>query len=131
MIRALFLAIILAAVPAAGWSAKPDRSGFYDNLRYIAEADDYVGVRLDVRDGPQPAGEFELCEGWCNGSDVFPARMDGSTISFVYQSRRVSENGQAGSDPVAVSGRFVRRGIWLKIGDAPAEFLRLRRPNGR
>ncbi|WP_419317343.1 hypothetical protein ACN2C7_12750 [Caulobacter sp. ErkDOM-E] len=127
MIRVLGIVILLTVLPATAWSGKGNRSGFYDNLRYIDEADDYVGARLDVRDGPNPTVEFELCEGWCNGAEVFPARILGDQIQFTYLSRWIDQAGAAGADAIPVSGRFVRRGVMLKVGDAPPELLRLRR----
>jgi len=114
-------------MPVSAWSVKPDRSGFYDNLRYIAEADDYVGARLDVRDGANPTVEFELCEGWCNGAEAFPATIEGDRIRFTYLFRKISADGVPSADPIPVSGRFVRRGVMLKIGDARPELLRVRR----
>ncbi len=105
-------------------AAGPRHGGHYNNVRYIEEADDYVGARINVREGPRPTVEFELCEGWCNGSEVFPAKIDGDRISFTYLARWVSENGRKGADSIPVTGRFVRQGLLLKIGDQPPELLR-------
>ena len=127
LVRLCVVAIVLSCVTGLAANvnaAAPHRSGHYNNRRYIEEADDYVGARIDVREGPSPTVEFELCEGWCNGSEVFPAKIDGDSISFTYLSRWVSSDGHKSADSIPVTGRFVRRGLLLKIGDAPPELLR-------
>jgi hypothetical protein len=114
----------LAGLSVGAHAATARHAGLYNNIRYIEEADDYVGARIDVRPGPNPTVEFELCEGWCNGSEVFPAKIDGDRITFTYLSRWVSSDGGEGAHSISMTGRFVRRGLWLRIGDAPPELLR-------
>jgi hypothetical protein len=124
--RISLLVIALSAVcgpSLAAGAAKVDRSGSYDNVRYIEVADDYVGVRAEVRDGPRPTVDFEVCEGWCNGSEVFPATITGDRISFTYMQRSVDVDGRKSTESIAVTGRFVRRGLLLKIGEGDEELL--------
>jgi len=119
------------AMGSTATAARSSHSGHYENIRYIGEADDYVGARIEVREGDRPTVDFELCEGWCNGSEIFPATIDGDRITFTYQSRWRTQDGREGADSIRVSGRFVRQGLMLKIGDAPAELLRRRKSRPR
>jgi len=117
----LACAVVFAAASA---HAAPDHAGRYDNLRYIDEADDYVGARLTVKTGPRPTVDFELCEGWCNGSQVFPAKIEGDRLSFTYVIQSVDQNGRPSPHSLPVTGRFVKGGLILKIGDGEPEKLR-------
>lgn len=119
------LLIALAGPPVA--AAELSHSGFYTNLRYIAEADDYVGIRLEVRQGSQSTVEFELCEGWCNGAETFPAVISGDRISFTYLQRSTDQAEHETFVQVPVTGHFKRRSVMLKVGDEPAERLKLQR----
>jgi hypothetical protein len=118
--------LALLGVTIAGASSAADRAvhgGLYDSVWISTLTGDQGGVRIRVDDGPSPTVDFELCEGWCNGSEVFPAKIDGDRITFIYMSRWVSESGAPGADSIPVSGRFVRGGLMLKIGDAPPELV--------
>jgi hypothetical protein len=122
----LALACAFMLVSGAAQAA-PERAGYYENLRYITEVDDYVGVRMTVSTGPAPSVDFELCQGWCNGSEVFPAVIDGDRIAFTYVSRGETRDGQVVTHATPVTGRFVRGGVILTIGDGEPEKLRRRR----
>ena len=132
--RHILCAVALLGAMTAGASSAADRAGhggLYDSVRISTVTGDQGGVRIRVYDGPSPTVDFELCEGWCNGSEVFPAKIDGDRLTFTYVSRWVSEGGAPGADSIRVSGRFVRDGLMLKIGDAPPELVRRARPRPR
>ena len=125
--RHILWPLALLSVMTASASSAADRAvhgGLYDSVRVSAVTGDQGGVRIRVNDGASPTVDFELCEGWCNGSEVFPAKIDGDRITFTYLSRWVSEGGRPGADSISVSGRFVRDGLMLKIGDVPPELVR-------
>jgi hypothetical protein len=128
MKRQLAIAFLVAAVAAPIVHAAPrDHSGFYDNVRYIAEADDYVGVRVGVRQGATTQVEFEVCGGWCNGPETLPATISGDRLTFTFQRRWTGQGGRETIEQVSVAGRFTRGGLILNIGDEPPERLKLRR----
>lgn len=81
----------------------------YTNLRYIAEADDYVGLNLSISAGPSPVVSYELCEGWCNGPLSFPARIEGGVIRFTVKQELVDQAGNAAPPLVyRVEARLIR-----------------------
>jgi len=78
---ALYAAMfMLFAGPAS--AADAPLAGRYSNVRYIAEADDYVGLNLEIGPGSAPSVSYELCEGWCNGPHSFPARVADGVLRF-------------------------------------------------
>ncbi|WP_145998389.1 hypothetical protein [Caulobacter flavus] len=124
---ALACALMLVAGTA---HAAPDRAGHaghYDNVRYIAEADDYVGARVTVRTGAQPSVVFENCMGVCSDPEVLPARIEADRLSFTYVMRSVDQDGRPAPHSYPVTGRFVRGGLILKIGEGEPEKLRKRK----
>jgi hypothetical protein len=123
----LAIALLIAAALSIAQAAPRDRSGFYDNVRYIAEADDYVGVRVGVRQGATTQVEFEVCGGWCNGAETLPATVSGDRLTFVFQRRWTGQGGRETIEQVHVVGRFTPGGLILNIGDEPPERLKLRR----
>lgn len=128
--RKVFPVLVLTLAAVAGTSgvaAQPDHSGYYTNLRYIPGADDYVGIRLDVRQGASSTVEFEVCEGWCNGAETYPANIAGDRIAFTYRQRLNDGFGHETVVQVPVTGRFERRGVVVKVGDQPPERLKWER----
>lgn len=107
--------------------AATGHAGLYDNVRYIAEADDYVGARITVRTGPRPTVEFENCMGVCSDPEVFPAKIEGDRLSFTYVMQSVDQDGRPSPHSYPVTGRFVRGGLILKVGYGEPEKLRKRR----
>jgi len=106
------LALTALAAPSA-LGAPAGRVEMYTNLKYIAEADDYVGLNLRIRRGITPSVDYELCEGWCNGSLRFPATIEGSTIRFTVRQPLWNEKGQPAEPTVY---RVVARKVQTKRG---------------
>jgi hypothetical protein len=117
-------AALSAALSGVAIAASPNHSGFYKHLVHIEEADDYVGAQIQVMDGPKPRVRFELCEGWCNGAHVFPARIDGDRINFVLVENLTDSEGRKSVSQMPVSGRFTKRGLVLRVNGGPPELLR-------
>ncbi|MBN9319362.1 MAG: hypothetical protein J0I28_06735 [Caulobacterales bacterium] len=82
MKSALIAIGLLAAGPAASTADLAAWSGPYSDVRYIAEADDYVGTNLEILPESLPKVRYELCEGWCNGATVYPATLEYGVLRF-------------------------------------------------
>ncbi|HJV40835.1 hypothetical protein, partial [Caulobacter sp.] len=115
MLLRFFIALIFSACVGLSTAAvERDHSGFYTDLKYIAEADDYLGFRIDVHQGPKSTVEFELCEGSCYGGETLPATIEGDQISFVHEVSWTDSVGNAGITRTPVTGRFVKGGLMLR-----------------
>lgn len=75
-------ATLVLAISSGCEAAPADVAGRYSNVRHIPVADDYVGLNLEISNGPRPTVRYELCEGWCNGALVFPARVQDGVVRF-------------------------------------------------
>jgi hypothetical protein len=71
---ALLLPLALASYAHAGRGPPPP--GRYSSVVYIAEADDDLGVNLEIQgSGATRTVIYEDCEGACHGSTKFPATV--------------------------------------------------------
>jgi hypothetical protein len=117
------IGVVFLANPFHALAVGRNHSGIYGNVRYIAKADDYVGARIEVRQSTATKVVFQLCEGSCSEPQTYTAKIEGDRISFGYMVIWSASNGNHGADDVVVSGRFVKRGLMLKVGEAEAELL--------
>jgi len=105
----LFACALVAAFANGARAADPIGLVRYTNLRYIAEADDYVGLNLGISTGLSPVVSYELCEGWCNGALSFPAKIESGVIRFTVKQELVDQAGNAAPPLVyRVEARLVR-----------------------
>jgi len=121
-----FVVLTALGVMAAStaFAAAPSRSGLYDNVQISNVTGDQGGVRIRVNEGPSPTVDFELCEGGCVGLHRFPAKIEGDHLSFVYVEHYTDAQGRpAGETRARVDGRFVAKGLMLKIDflDSPRD----------
>ena len=108
----------------SAWAAGPSHSGYFDSVRVSAETGDEGGIRIQVNDGPSPTVDFALCEGACHDPLRFPAKIEGDRISFVFVEPLFDMKGaKAGESRAKVEGRFVSRGLLLKMDflDSPGD----------
>jgi hypothetical protein len=126
------LALALAACAHAPQGPPPP--GAYSNLRYIAEAGDYIGTNLKILgDGPTRTVDYELCEGWCNGSRKFPAAVRGDTLTFTARQDVVNGRGEPAAPwiyRVVVGWRRTLLGVRLIVTtpDQPSQAPEVLRP---
>ncbi len=108
--RPILFAYALALAFANGaQAADPVVMDRYTNVRYIPEADDYVGLNLSVSAGPNPVVSYELCEGWCNGPLSFPANVGSGIIRFTVRQELTDQAGNPAPPLVyRVEARLVR-----------------------
>lgn len=119
------VAIALLSASAGSANAEPPWTGKYSNLRYISEADDYVGLNLEISVDPTPRVRYELCEGWCNGALEFPAEINGGVLRFVVRQDLVDQDGKPAAPVVyRAEARFLRtlrgRRLVVTSPDQPA-----------
>jgi hypothetical protein len=102
--------LLLAAALAGGAQAADIPAvGRYSSLRHVPDTDDYLGLNLEILPGPSPTVRYELCEGWCNGAQDFPAQIEGGTIRFTVRQELRDQTGAAVSPRVyRVEARVVR-----------------------
>jgi hypothetical protein len=114
--RPILLPLALLSALAAGSATAGDRGGLYDSVQISTVTGDEGGIRLQVNDGPSPTVDFTLCEGACLASHRFPAKIEGDRLTFVYVEANTDVQGRpAGETRALVEGRFVPKGLMLKI----------------
>lgn len=112
----LFACALVTAFANGARAADPIGLFRYTNLRYIAEADDYVGLNLGISTGQAPVVSYELCEGWCHGPLTFPAKIENGVIRFTVKQELVDQAGNAASPLVyRVEARLVRTLLGRRI----------------
>lgn len=113
--RAILILASCVLATSAG-AASPSRSGYFDSVRVSAETGDEGGIQIQVNDGPSPTVDVSLCEGACHDPIRFPAKIKGDRISFLYVEPLFDLKGaKAGETRAKVEGRFVSRGLLLKM----------------
>lgn len=106
---ALSALILSVSLVSHAYAADPPGAGRYSNVRYIPEADDYVGLNLEISPGPKPTVSYELCEGWCNGALNVPAENRDGMIRFTVRDELQDQDGKPMPPHVyRVEARLVR-----------------------
>jgi hypothetical protein len=106
---ALVACVLTAFSAGHADAADPPPAGRYSNLRYIPEAGDYIGLKLEIFSAPRPSVSYELCEGWCNGARTFPAEISGGIIRFTVRQELKDQDGKPAAPRVyRVEARLVR-----------------------
>jgi hypothetical protein len=114
------------------WAKAPQPIwGVYSDVHYIKEADDLVGLQIELVEGPVPSVIMTICEGECRGGKPWPLVIEGNQLRFSVQDSLIAEGEQTPRPPVLYRGTISRSKIILTSADLP-EFnetlKRLRRP---
>ena len=113
---ALVAHLLAATLASCAHAATLPGAGRYSSVRYIPEADDYLGLNLEILPGPGPEVRYELCEGWCNGALKFPAEITKGTIRFTVREELKDQDGNPLPPHVyRVEARLVRTPLGRRL----------------
>jgi hypothetical protein len=126
--QAIAVLLTSSAVLAAPATASTDPSGVYSSVRYIPEAGDLLGMKVEVRTKPRPVVVVTICEGECQGGRTWPAVIRGRQISFSVVERLSDGQGErARRLTLSFVGRLEGHVLVVRqlgAGDVPDERLK-------
>lgn len=112
--------LLLSMMSDAGSvSAKPASPiwGVYSDVRYIREADDLVGIQIELIDSETPSVIFTICEGECRGGKAWPLSITGDELRFSVQDSLIAEGETTPGPPTRYVGKLSGTKIVLKSVD--------------
>jgi hypothetical protein len=125
--RLVALLVLVSFIPMSAYAARLPASA-YSDVRYIAEADDLVGMELRLHRGPNPGIDFVLCEGGCYDQVYLPITPTANGFTFVYRQKTRDEHGQPAADNVMrFTATYRGKDIIVRMKGAPEDRLKLLR----
>jgi len=129
--------ICAAGFAGPGWAAPAGDAkalgGVYDDIKYIEEAGDVVGIAVDFRPGgASPTIVVTICEGECRGGKAWPVKIDGRRIAFTVIEDLIDQDGKQSQEANHYHGLFRADGALVITLDGTSDvhdvLRRVRRP---
>jgi hypothetical protein len=127
ILASLLVLFMMSDAGVVSAKSTPPIWGVYGDVRYIKEADDLVGIQIELIDGETPSVIFTICEGECRGGKAWPLVITGDELRFRVQDSLIAVGETAPGPPTEYVGKWSGTKIVLKSADFPDEVSTLKK----